>query len=366
MGRILASRRIHLRAAALVAAATFVISACGGGSSQSSAQASPTLGGNLVVATYGGRDGDTTMSAYFDPFAKLTGVQSQQDPVADAMVAKLQAMETAGNVTWSLIIPFHQDFDFLIKNNLLEPLPQDIHDLAVKELGAQFVTNFTIGHGISADVWVCNPAVATKCPQNAAQFWDVKNYPGRRTMNADAYLDNVMFAEEAAGVTSEKIFPLNLDLAYKKLAEIKPYINVWWTTGDQSQQIFRDKEVAMGWLWDGRAYQLPAMGVKAQISHDGSPYDFAGWAVPKGAANKDAAWAFLRAYLANPDWGATYMNVMGYGEPNPKSVARLTADKAPQMATAPDNLKTEVQIDLTTVNPIRDSLVTRWTNFLQG
>ena len=76
---------------------------------------------------------------------------------------------------------------------------------------------------------------------------------------------------EVPGVAKEDVFPLDVDRAFAKLDELKPNINVWWTTGDQSQQIFRDEEVVMGIMWDGRAHGLRDQGVDVQLSFEGSP-----------------------------------------------------------------------------------------------
>ena len=35
----------------------------------------------------------------------------------------------------------------------------------------------------------------------------------------------------ADGVAPDKLYPLDVDRAFKKLEEIKPNITVWWTSG---------------------------------------------------------------------------------------------------------------------------------------
>ena len=44
----------------------------------------------------------------------------------------------------------------------------------------------------------------------------------------------------AAGVAPDKLYPLDVDRAFKKLEEIKPHITVWWTSGAQSAQLLKD------------------------------------------------------------------------------------------------------------------------------
>jgi hypothetical protein len=57
----------------------------------------------------------------------------------------------------------------------------------------------------------------------------------------------------ADGVPRDKLYPLDVDRAFKKLEEIKPNITVWWTSGGQSAQLLHDGEVDMTMIWNGRA-----------------------------------------------------------------------------------------------------------------
>jgi len=40
-------------------------------------------------------------------------------------------------------------------------------------------------------------------------------------------------------VPRDKLFPLDLNRAYKKLDTIKPHVAAWWKSGDNSMQILR-------------------------------------------------------------------------------------------------------------------------------
>ena len=105
--------------------------------------------------------------------------------------------------------------------------------------------------------------------------------------------------------------------------EIKPHIDVWWTTGDQSQQIFRDEEVVMGILWDGRASGLRDQGVDMQLSFEGSPISRDLLVVPADAPNAEAALDFLRFYATHPEGGALWIEEIGYGVANPDAYANV-------------------------------------------
>ena len=91
-------------------------------------------------------------------------------------------------------------------------------------------------------------AKAEAAPQSWADFWDVKKFPGRRSLRNHP-LATLEIALMADGVPADKLYPLDVDRAFKKLEEIKPHITVWWTSGAQSAQLLNDGEVDMIQAW---------------------------------------------------------------------------------------------------------------------
>jgi mannopine transport system substrate-binding protein len=349
------------RALLLVAAAATIVA----GATNLRGQPAAKVSGTMVVASFGGKFAQALDEHYFQPFGHDAGVKVTMDPVGVQMVAKLQAQQAAGNVVWSLVMPHDQDTFAIAARGMLLPLPAEIKREALALYGPKIVSEWALARGLSASVFVCNPAVASRCPKDPAEFWNVKDFPGRRALYANGWLENLMYALQADGVSPEKLFPLDLDRAFRKLDELKPHVQVWWSTGDQSQQIFWDREVAMGVLWDGRAFGLAAQGVKLEISHRGAMLGWGSLAVPKGAPNPEAAWAFMRWYMAHPAAQGAVQRVTGYGESSPLASDHLPADMQRQMASHPDNIKQVVVPDLAWVSQHRPEIVKRWTEWLQ-
>ncbi len=98
-----------------------------------------------------------------------------------------------------------------------------------------------------------------------ADFWDVRRFPGNRGLCISDSPRTLIFALLADGVPREKLYPLDLDRAFKKLDEIKPHIKVWWREGNQSQQLIRDGEVDMMSIWNARATELKQQGVPVEL-----------------------------------------------------------------------------------------------------
>jgi spermidine/putrescine-binding protein len=320
----------------------------------------------MTYATWGGQYTDTLRKYMLTPFTKATGVTVQTPSAPGEFVPKLQAQAASGQVTWSITDPGEDDAMVMAQKNLLTKIPPDLKSFLIAHLGQDEVTDYGPSIAAYSDVIVCNPDIVQKCPTNVQQFWDTKNYPGRRAMYADGWDDNLAYGLEAAGVPRDQVFS-NMDVqkAFQSLDKIKPAIDVWWKTGDQSQQIIRDKEVGMAIMWDGRAYQVKDQGMKQlQISHDGMVLSRELLVVPKDAPNKNAAYAFMRWYATHPKDEAGWVADMGYGVANKKVFDYMSKQDAAKIATEPANLKVTVPLDAQWVVANRDKLVPQFTNWL--
>jgi spermidine/putrescine-binding protein len=183
-------------------------------------------------------------------------------------------------------------------------------------------------------------------------------------MYGDGWSDSLVYALLADGVPKEELFPLDVDRAFAKLDEIKPHINVWWTTGDQSQQIFRDEEVVMGILWDGRAAGLREQGVDIRLSFEGSPISRDLLVVPTDAPNAEAAFEFLRWYATHPEGGALWIEAIGYGVANPEAYANVPAEITADMGGSPENMAKGVILDVEWSRENREEVLPRWAEWL--
>ena len=116
----------------------------------------------------------------------------------------------------------------------------------------------------------------------------MKKFPGPRSLRNHP-VDNLEAALMADGVAKDKLYPIDVDRAFKKLDQIQPHINVWWTTGQQPAQLLVDKEVVLATGWNGRFYDLIRKEAPLAIEWNGGILKQGSWVVPKGA--KDQYWA---------------------------------------------------------------------------
>jgi putative spermidine/putrescine transport system substrate-binding protein len=181
-------------------------------------------------------------------------------------------------------------------------------------------------------------------PKSWADFWDVKKFPGARGLCINDSPRTLIFALLADGVPPDRLYPLDIDRAFKKLDPIKPYIKVWWREGNQSQQLIRDGELDMMSIWNGRATELKQMGVPVELVWNGAVRSTSTWCVLKGAPNRKLAWEFIEfATQAKPQ--AEFNRRLYYGPTNPAAFAFIPQDIAVVLPTYSANLAVSIRED---------------------
>ena len=172
-----------------------------------------------------------------------------------------------------------------------------------------------------------------KEPKNFAEFFDTKAFPGKRTL-PDYPHYCLPFALQAAGVPIDKLFPLDVDLAFKKLNEIKKDVAVWWKAGAQPPQLMKDNEVQYAICWSGRVVGDPAFG----LNFAGGKADLSFIAIVKGSKPEDKAAAYkLYHEMSLPENQAIAAGVISYTGPSPDLDALLPKDKLWQYPTSKQN-----------------------------
>jgi spermidine/putrescine-binding protein len=87
----------------------------------------------------------------------------------------------------------------------------DIHEFGL----ANYTYSYVIGY--DAKKFGKNP------PKSWADFWDVKKYPGKRTLYKwmSANLECALLAD---GVPADQLYPLDVDRALRKIEELMPHV----------------------------------------------------------------------------------------------------------------------------------------------
>ncbi len=282
--------------------------------------------------------GDTlvaTREIYYAEFEKRYGIKVVESGPTN--LAKLRAMVENGNIEWAISEVGGEDAIRAERLGLFEPIDRAI--VGMDELpGALGERKVTLARGIySTALGYRKDAFKNgQYPTNWADFWDVKRFPGPRALRARA-IDNLEFALMADGVATDKLYPIDVDRAFKKLDEIKPHIAVWWTTGQQPAQLLIDREVVMTSGWNGRFYKLQRDGSGIDVAWAGAMAKVGTFGVVKGTPH--AYWAQkMLAIMNEPKLQAAYAERVGYPGTHPKSWDYVDKASFKYFPTSPENL----------------------------
>lgn len=307
----------------------------------------------MVFTSWGGTTQDAQKQAWAEPFTRETGINVLQDGPTD--YGKLKAMVESGNVSWDVVDVEH---DFAIKaakDGLLEPLDFQVIDKST--IDPRFVTDQAVGSFYYSFVLAYNQdALGEDGPKTWADLFDLEKFPGKRTFYKWSAPGAVEIALLADGVAPDRLYPLDLDRAFKKLDTIKSEI-IWWSGGAQSQQLLASGEAPLGQLWNGRASAVQETGVNVGVSWEQNLTAADMLVVPKGARNRDAAMKFL-ARATSPQGQADFARLSAYAPVNLKSKELL--DPA-IVATLPDqHAQSQINLDMRYWAENRDEIANRW------
>ncbi len=316
----------------------------------------------LYVNTYGGSYSAAQDAAFFKPFTAATGIQIRQ--VTPVSFAKLRAQVQSGNYEWDVTGINQGEWTRANQQGLAEPIDWTV--LQKDKLPPDSVhENGITGNIQSTNLVYRSDKFSNGGPKSWADFWDVKKFPGTRSLCSRDATRSLTFALFADGLPHDKLYPIDINRAFKKLDEIKPYIKVWWDGGNQSQQLLRDGEVDMMSMWNGRASELKAQGVPAEIVWDGAYRINSTWGVAKGAPNRKLAWEFIQ-FAVQPEPEAEFAKRLYYGPSTPKAFDFLSPDIAKQLPTYVPNQALGVQQDADWEGAHLNEIEERFNHWLLG
>lgn len=297
--------------------------------------------GELVLANFGGPEIPAFRTAFAVPFEKASGLKVVIDGSGPRQ-ALIRAAVQAHAVAWDVCDTATIATILLGEGGFIEPIDYTIVDKN------KVMDGFALPHGVAnytySYVLAFDKSRFPQPPQNWVDFWDRKKFPGMRTMSKTP-TGQLEAAALAAGVPRDKLYPLDLELAIKKIKEIKHDV-IFWENGQQCMQMFRDHEVVMGDIWHHRAAPLLAE-LKTGFGwtwQDGILCASA-WNIPKGnPAGIETAMKFV-ASTQDPAQQVELFKLVGSGPSNPAAHAMIPAELRAGDPGQPDNFKAQIVND---------------------
>lgn len=303
--------------------------------------ASPVLANDLTVISFGGAGQKAQQSAFYKPWEE-SGAGKVIAGEYNGEMAKVKAMVDTNSVSWDLVEVESPELARGCEEGLFEELepelfgtPDDYVPGSIKPCGISFF--------IASYILAYNADKVSVAPTGWADFWDVKKYPGKRGLRRGAK-HNLEYALLADGVPPGQVYDVlatreGQDRAFRKLDELKPYIQ-WWEAGAQPLQYMMSGDVAMSSAYSGRVAAARNES-SLRIVWNGGLYDSDSWAIPKGTKNLEAAKAFA-AFSSQPMQQKAFAEAILYGPTSKKAAAMINPSLREFMPTS----HLEVQVPL--------------------
>ncbi|HYB42846.1 MAG TPA: ABC transporter substrate-binding protein [Candidatus Methylomirabilis sp.] len=320
--------------------------------------------GKLVIRTIGGAYEEAVVKAILEPFTKASGVEVVKVP---ATLGKLLAMIESGNIELDVVdagelgmIALSQKgaFEKIAYKNWKLSNPEDF-DPAIRR--DDMVADIYFSSVIGYNTQVFPPG---KQPRTWAEFWDSAKFPGPRTL-ADIASGSVdlEFALLADGVPKDKLYPIDVDRAFKSMSRIRPAIRKFWDTGALSAQMLVDKEVVLGSIWNGRLQAVADKGAPLAIEWNEACLQTQFWGILKGAANLDNAQRFVD-FACQPEIQANLARHIPYGPTNRQAFKSIPADVAARLPSSPEHKAKAFLQNGKWWADNRDKVSERWSQWL--
>ncbi|HXC55036.1 MAG TPA: extracellular solute-binding protein [Rhizomicrobium sp.] len=314
----------------------------------------------LTVATWSGAYGRAQANALFRPYGEAKSYDVRL-ALYDGGLGELQQMVGNRRYDWDVMDFELPDAIAACRLGLLEHI-----DAAALPAGADgtpaardFVKNAVgpcwVGSVVYSQVIAYAPGrFAGAAPRTAADFFDLRRFPGPRALRRGSAKFNLELALLADGMKPGDVYdalltPVGIDRALAKLATLKGSL-VWWNESADAVAMLGDGRAAFATVLDGDVYDAAQHHRGVGVIWDRQLYELDVFGVPKGDPRKDVALDFVR-FATGPEPLAGVASWVPYGPARRSALAlvpknpELGTDMTPFLPTAPAHFTTAFAID---------------------
>jgi len=296
--------------------------------------------GEVIVATTG-----MTVSwikSWAEDFEKQTGIKVTA--VSHWVTgAKLSAMAKTKNVEFDVTQLNIPGIDVGIKENIL--LPIDYDSFSREDLkNIEYTPEFKHPYGVAFMAFGRGMAYSpekypegTPHPTTWVEFWDVNNFPARRSISlawSFAPFEGALMADR---VPMDKLYPLDLERAFRSLDKIRPYIHKFAMTNTETDQLFISKEVELADGWYTTLMTSMRKGAPIRLEYSQGEFAFNSLSILKGPNGKANAMEFIK-FAMQPKIQAKIVEY-GYAPINKRAYAFVDPQIAKVLPSYPENFK---------------------------
>lgn len=266
--------------------------------------------GRLVLGTYGGDNQRNVEAGLINPTLVPQGIEVVIEPATDGpREIKLQAEQRLPRGTYDVV---HQQSTVLYRlhaQGLIEDLDTS-RITGFDQIEAAASTPYSVPQSMSARVILYNTEFVKTPPKAYADLWSPE-FAGKIGLIDQHFLMALAAASLANGGSMSDFEPGKAKLMELKAAGAKVY-----PSNEAFGQALATGEIWAGIMLQSRGGQWKSGGSPIELVYpaEGVVLDWWGFAIPKNARNKDAAYAFLNAavgeayqvHWAKAMWGTPY------------------------------------------------------------
>lgn len=316
----------------------------------------------VFVRSPGGAREKVNKQFVWPEFTRQTGIEVV--PVT-ANASKILAMARTGVADVDVIDAGALNIELLQRRQVVERLdlnrfkhtdPRDLEAL----------TDYWAAVSINTDVLVYNTKTFPGAhPSSWSDFWDWRRWPAQRIL-ADAASERPPLEQAliADGVAADRLYPLDINRAFRKMAEIKPYILKFWSSGAEAESMFSSGQATLGQGWSSRMNVLIAGGAPIHIVWNQVVDSYTALAVIKGTPRLDLAYEYID-FVLQPEMNAALAENYLVPPGNKKVYERLTDPSIlSKFSTYEPNRSGAVRLDPNWWGENMGKVLTRWQEFL--
>jgi putative spermidine/putrescine transport system substrate-binding protein len=338
------------------------------------------MSNEMTIVSWGGAYQNSQLKAYAEPYAEMhPEVTIVWDESSNEAVAKLRAMNEAGNITWDLVDVVAADAIRLCDEGLaMEYDPDEL--LAEGDDGSSATDDF--GDLIVSDCYIPQIVYSTTfgyrtdmvpegvdAPDEICDVFDLETYPGKRSLEKRP-INNMEWALLCDGVAKDEVYDVlataeGQEQALAKLDTIKDSV-IWWSAGADTPQLLADGEIFMGSTYNGRLYSvIEEQNQPVAMMWDAQVFDLDGWIIPAGLPDDKLARVkdFVK-FATDTKRLADQANYISYGPARASSAPLVPENMKQHMPTDPANAENTFLYNYTFWADYRDDIDARFQAWL--
>lgn len=300
----------------------------------------------MMFASWGGAYQDGIRAAWIKPFSEQTGIDVQED--TNPVIARIKAMVDTHRVEWDVVTAGGASLMQGAQSGLFEKITPAMVD------ESKVLPQARNDYGVPSEIFSTVIGYSTQAfpqggPKTFADFFDVKKFPGKRSLPAkpDTVLEAALMADGVAAKDVYKTLSTEAGMtrALNKIRQIKPYVAMWWSSGAQPVQALASGEVVMALGWNGRFQSGIDEDQPIAMSWGQSVAQVGYFMIVKGAPNKAAAVKFLN-YIIKPEVQARFSHYVAYRPVTPASIALIDPARTERLPSTPERLANALFLDI--------------------